>query len=114
MSLVIGCDTGSLGLDDIFRLISGIDVDGNIYIRLVDGNAPAYVFDLECTNSATALDILRSALVLNADGEYALNVSSGDAAPSDIRLITVNFYVMENGYLQHHSVNAHLRVSDAH
>jgi len=36
------------------------------------------------------------------------------AAPSDIRLITVNFDVMENGYLQHHSVNARLWVSDDH
>jgi len=76
MSLVVGCDTGSLGLDDIFRLISGIDVDGNIYIRLVDGNAPAYVFDLGCTDSYTALDILRSALVLNDDGEFALNTTT--------------------------------------
>ena len=36
MSLVVGCDTGNLSLDDIFRLVSGIDVDGNTYIRVCD------------------------------------------------------------------------------
>ena len=74
MSLVVACDTASLELDDIFRLISGIDVDGNFYIRVVnDETSP--VFDLTCRNTASALDILRGALTTNEDGEYALNVT---------------------------------------
>ena len=77
MSFVIGCDIGSLSLDDIFRLVSGIDVDGNIYIRLYsDENHPAYIFDLDCNSTATALDILRGALVTNDEGEYALNITT--------------------------------------
>ena len=82
MSLVIGCDTGNLSLDDIFRLISGIDVDGNIYIRVCDGNAPAYIFDIACNDfGVSALDILRSALAVNDDGEYCLNVSASAPVP---------------------------------
>jgi len=77
MSLVVGCDTGSLGLDDIFRLISGIDVDGNIYIRLCDDETPLVdLSELSCEDTTTMLDILRGALFLNDDGEYCLNVSS--------------------------------------
>ena len=77
MSLVVDCDTGGLGLDDIFRLVSGIDASGNIYIRVYnDGTDPDTLTDLaDCENSATMLDILRGALVIQ-DGEYALNVAA--------------------------------------
>lgn len=78
MSIVVDCDTGGLGLDDIFRLISGIDVDGNIYIRVYnDGTDPDTLTDLaDCLTAVTMLDILRGALVTNDDGEYALNVAA--------------------------------------
>lgn len=79
MSLVVGCDTANLELDDIFRLVSGVDVDGNIYIRIYDdGTDPDDLSDLvECQNgNISMLDILRGALVTNDDGEYALNIVS--------------------------------------
>ena len=37
-----------------------------------------------------------------------------DTVAPDTRLITVSFYITENGQLQNHSINAHLRVSDEH
>ena len=78
MSLVVQCDTGGLGLDDIFRLISGVDVDGNIYIRVCDDETPAEdLTNISCTDfGVSALDILRGALFLNDDGEYCLSVST--------------------------------------
>ena len=79
MSLVVACDTGNLELDDIFRLVSGVDVDGNIYIRIYDdGTDPDDLSDLiDCeSGDMTMLDILRGALVTNDDGEYALNIVS--------------------------------------
>ena len=79
MSLVIGCDTANLELDDIFRLVSGVDATGNIYIRIYDdGTDPDDLSDLvTCQNGdITMLDILRGALVTNLDGEYALNIIS--------------------------------------
>ena len=79
MSLVVGCDTANLELDDIFRLVRGVDVDGNIYIRVYDdGTDPDTLSDLvECQNgNISVLDILRGALVTNDDGEYALNIVS--------------------------------------
>jgi hypothetical protein len=81
MSLVVGCDTGSLGLDDIFRLISGIDVDGNTYIRVCDDETDYDdLSNLDCEDfGVSALDILRGALFLNDDGEYCLNVSTATA-----------------------------------
>jgi hypothetical protein len=79
MSIVQGCDTANLELDDIFRLVSAVDVDGNFYIRVYDdGTDPDTLDDLvECQNGdITMLDILRGALVTNDEGEYALNVAS--------------------------------------
>jgi len=79
MSLVIGCDTANLELDDIFRLVTAIDATGNIYIRVYDdGTDPDDLSDLvTCQNGdITMLDILRGALVTNLDGEYALNIVS--------------------------------------
>ena len=79
MSLVVACDTANLELDDIFRLVSGVDVDGNIYIRIYDdGTDPDTLSDLiDCeSGDMTVLDILRGALVTNDDGEYALNIVS--------------------------------------
>lgn len=79
MSIVVECDTGSLSLDDIFRLVTAVDVDGNIYIRVYDdGTDPDDLDDLvECDSGAIRmLDIFRGALVTNLDGEYALNVVS--------------------------------------
>ena len=79
MSIVVGCDTANLELDDIFRLVSGVDATGNIYIRIYDdGTDPDDLSDLvTCQNGdITMLDILRGALVTNLDGEYALNIVS--------------------------------------
>jgi hypothetical protein len=76
MSLVVDCDTGGLSLDDIFRMVSGIDVDGNIYIRVYnDGTDPATLSEFDCITAVSMLDILRGALVIQ-DGEYALNVAA--------------------------------------
>ena len=79
MSLVIGCDTASLELVDIIRLVSGVDATGNIYLRIYDdGTDPDTLSDLiDCeSGDMTVLDILRGALVTNDDGEYALNIVS--------------------------------------
>ena len=79
MSLVQGCDTASLELVDIIRLVSGIDATGNIYLRIYDdGTDPDTLSDLiDCeSGDMTVLDILRGALVTNDDGEYALNIVS--------------------------------------
>ena len=79
MSLVIDCDISSLSLDDIFRMVSVVDADGNYYIRVYnDGTAPADLNDLvTCQNGdISMLDIFRGALVYNADGEFALNVAA--------------------------------------
>ena len=79
MSLVQGCDTASLELDDIFRLVTAISATGDIYIRIYDdGTDPDTLSDLvECQNgNISVLDILRGALVTNDDGEYALNIVS--------------------------------------
>lgn len=79
MSVIIACDSGDLGLDDIFRLVSGVDVDGNIYIRVYnDGTDPDTLTDLvDCeSGDISMLNILRGALVTNDAGEYALNVAS--------------------------------------
>jgi hypothetical protein len=79
MSLVIDCDIQSLSLDDIFRMVSATDADGNYYIRLYnDGTDPDTLSDLiDCqSGDVSILDILRGALVTNDDGEYALNVAA--------------------------------------
>ena len=77
MSIVINCDASHFGLDDIYRLVTATDVDGNWYIRVYgDGVDPDDLNDLVDCNSGdiTMLDILRGALVI-VDGEYALNVA---------------------------------------
>ena len=79
MSLVVACDTGNLELDDIFRLVTAVDAEGNIYLRIYDdGTDPDDLSDLiDCeSGDMTMLDILRGALVTNDDGEYALNIVS--------------------------------------
>lgn len=80
MSIIIDCgEFSTLGIDDIFRLITAIDADGNVYIRVYDdGTDPDTLSDLvDCdSGDIDMLDILRGALVTNADGEYALNVAS--------------------------------------
>ena len=79
MSLVVGCDTAKLELDDIFRLVTAISATGDVYIRIFDdGTDPDTLSDLvDCeSGDITMLDILRGALVTNVDGEYALNVAS--------------------------------------
>jgi len=79
MSIVIGCDTASLELDDIFRLVTAISATGDIYIRIYDdGTDPDDLSDLiDCeSGDMTMLDILRGALVTNDDGEYAINIVS--------------------------------------
>ena len=81
MSLVIDCDIQSLFIEDIIKLVTAIDVDGNMYIRVFDdGTDPATLDDLvECdSGNISVLDILRGVLVTNDDGEYALNVVSLD------------------------------------
>ena len=75
----VECDTGSLSLDDIFRLITAVSATGDIYIRIVDdGTDPDDLDDLVACNSGAImmLDILRGALVINDDGDYALNVAT--------------------------------------
>lgn len=78
MSFIVDCDIGVLTLDDIFRLVSGVDADGNYYIRVYnDGTEPADLNDIDCEDGGvSALDILRGALGTNEDGEYALNIVS--------------------------------------
>ena len=80
MSIVINCaEASSLGLDDIFRLVTAVDDEGNIYIRVYDdGTDPDTLEDLvDCdSGNVTMLDIFRGALVTNDEGEYALNVAS--------------------------------------
>lgn len=77
MSLVVTCDVNSLGIDDIFRLVSAVDGSGNIYIRVYnDGTDPDTLEDFDCTEAVTMLDILPGALVTNDEGEYALNVAA--------------------------------------
>lgn len=79
MSIILTCDSGDLSLDDIFRLVTAVDAEGNIYIRVYDdGTDPDTLDDLiDCDNSSvTMLDILRGALVTNDDGEYALNIAT--------------------------------------
>ena len=78
MSIVINCDIGDLSLDDIFRLVTAVDAEGNAYIRVYDdGTDPDTLEDLAgCADGIEMLDILRGALVTNDDGEYALNVVS--------------------------------------
>jgi hypothetical protein len=79
MSLVIDCDIQSLSLDDIFRMVSAVDADGNYYIRIFnDGTDSDTLNDLvDCeSGDITMLDIFRGALVYNVDGEYALNIAA--------------------------------------
>ena len=79
MSLVIDCDIQSLSLDDIFRMVSVVDADGNFYIRIFnDGTDPDTLNDLiDCeSGDVSMLDIFRGALVYNVDGEYALNIAA--------------------------------------
>lgn len=79
MSLVVDCDINTLGIEDIIKLVTAIDVDGNIYIRVFDdGTDPDTLDDLvECdSGNISVLDILRGALVTNLDGEFALNVTT--------------------------------------
>ena len=79
MSLVTDCDIGNLSIEDIIRLVTAIDADGNMYIRVYDdGSDVDDLSDLvNCDSGDVSLtDILRGALVTNDDGEYALNVVS--------------------------------------
>lgn len=78
MSYVTDCDIGVLTLDDIMRLVSGIDGDGNYFIRVYnDGTDASSLSDIDCDDhGVSALDIFRGALVTNPDGEYALNIVS--------------------------------------
>ena len=88
MSLFIECDTGDLTFDDIIRLVSAVDDDGNIYLRTYDdGTASEDLTDLACVDGFGYLDILRGALVLDDDGEFALNVN-GAAVPTFDFLLT--------------------------
>lgn len=74
MSKVVNYDSGDLGLDDIVRLVSGINDEGNFYIRVYnDGTDPESLSD--CADGVSSLDVLRGALVTNDEGEFALNVS---------------------------------------
>lgn len=78
MSIVVNCDASDLSLDDIFRLVTAIDDEGNVYIRVYDdGTDPDELEDLAgCADGIRMLDILRGALVTNDEGEYALNIVS--------------------------------------
>jgi hypothetical protein len=76
MSLVTTCDLQNLTIDDIFRLVSACDADGNFYIRVVPYDGEEELNDcVECDGkNITALNILKFALCTNADGKYALQV----------------------------------------
>ena len=77
MSIVINCDTGTLTLDDIFRLVAAVDADGNIYLRVYDDETAPTGDLVDCeSGDITVLDIFRGALVTNDDGDYALNIIS--------------------------------------
>ncbi len=79
MSLVIDCDISSLSLDDIFRMVSAVDADGNYYVRIFNnGTDPDTLDDLvDCeSGDVSMLDIFRGALVYNVDGEFALNIAA--------------------------------------
>ena len=79
MSLLIGCDSKELSLDDIYRLVTGVNASGNFYLRTYDdGTNPDTLTNLvDCeSGDVTMLDILRGLLVVNDDGEYALNIAT--------------------------------------
>ena len=77
MSVIINCDTGNLTLDDIFRLVAGVDADGNIYLRVYDDETAPEGALVDCeSGDIMVLDIFRGALVTNDDGDYALNIIS--------------------------------------
>ena len=78
MSLIVLCDNKELTLTDIYRLVTGISATGEFYLRTYDdGTDPATLSDLmDCeSGDITILDILRALLVVNDDGEYALNIA---------------------------------------
>ena len=80
MSLFIDCtDNKDLTIVDIYRLVTGVDPAGNFYLRTFDdGTDPATLTDLmDCeSGDISILDVLRGLLVINDDGEFALNVAT--------------------------------------
>lgn len=75
---ILDCDLDSLTIEDIMKLVTSCDAEGNAYIRIVDSGLD--VADLEsceeCGMDLTVLNILKKALATNADGEYGLSIVS--------------------------------------
>jgi len=75
---ILDCDLDSLTIEDIMKLVTSVDSEGNAYIKIIDSGLD--VDDLidcsECGMDLTVLNILKKALATNADGEYALSIIS--------------------------------------
>ena len=81
MSLgIVDCDLDSLTIENIIKMVSVCDVDGNWYIRVCESDIdpetyPHSFMDCnECGMDLTVLNILKKALSTNDDGEYCLNI----------------------------------------
>ena len=78
MSLIVLCDNKDLSIVDIYRLVTGVNAEGNFYIRTYnDGTDPATLVDLiDCeSGDITILNILKGLLVVDGSGNYALNIA---------------------------------------
>lgn len=80
-----------------------------------DKNADGLATANELTQ--VARDASHTTLLIGSNEAYPAckNISFGYDDPlGNTRFITVSFDITENGQTQHHSINAHLRASDAH
>ena len=75
---VVTCDLDSLTIEDIIRMVTVCDEDGNFYFRVCDYSdeyTPHSVADcVDCGMDLTVLNILKKALSTDDDGNYCLNI----------------------------------------
>lgn len=106
----------SMRLTDLIRRANRVTfTDTNGFELWHDANADGWEFADEITTVMSGADGNILTIGFNEIHSKCQNITFAyDAAAPDTRFITVSFDINENGQTQTHSINARLRVSDAH
>lgn len=79
---IVDCDINTLTIENILRMVTMCDVDGNFYFSINESEiALSELVDcVECGMDLTVLNILKAALSTNDDGgdHYCLNIVSNE------------------------------------
>ncbi|GAG98890.1 unnamed protein product [marine sediment metagenome] len=74
---IMDCDVSSLSLEDIIRMCTFLDDEGNAYVHFIETEKKIGV-DLfpcaECGSALSTLQIFKAALSLDSEGNYCLNM----------------------------------------